>query len=195
MNVKNDTGHDCSLSVKGTYKKADGKRAGFEVKTFSGLSAGDDNYFIFNPGIPFATLTCEVTEINDGAAAFTGYITFETTARMHNTADELSFPPGIDDDYIQMLNWPVAGPRFEYTNAAPLWLKCDWLVFDNTGKVAWVGTYNGGNITGPSSNITCKIDRHCEKVNGHYVIPDNLKGDLNFIIAITYASDVKDSAN
>ncbi len=192
VNVKNEKGKDCSVEVKGTYKRADGSVIRTEAKTFSGLSAGDDNNFIFNPEIAFASFTCETKEVSDGAPAYSGLITFETKGEMHNAADEFLSAGGgyYSSEDVEQYNLLAGSVRYKYSGSKKLWYKVDWLVFDNTGKAVNVGTSKGA-ISTANGIITCTTDIKCEKEEGsvYHIIPDNFKGELNFITSITYLSE------
>ncbi len=188
VNVKNEKGKNCSVQVQGTYKKADGSTIRTETKQFSGLSEGDDNYFIFNPGIAFADFTCVTKEISDGAPAYSGLITFETKGEMHNAADHfLSLFGGNYDPSFEQYNYLASQINYTYSGSELLYCKADILVFDNTGKPVTVGNYKGSLEA--KGCITCNTDIKCDRDGNNHVIPDNLKGNMSFIISITYLSE------
>ena len=182
VNVKNNTGHNCSVEVRGTYKKADGSAIRTETKTFSGLSAGDDNYFIFNPGITFVNLMCETKEIKDGAPGYSGLLTFETTEEMEIAANML--PVELGEEYLSSFSYPCAPLNYSYSGAQKLYFSADWIVFDRSGKPLHTGVYRGA-AERTEGNITCKVDIKCGKSGDKYVLPDYLKGELSFIVALT----------
>ena len=186
VNVKNNTGHNCSVEVRGTYKKADGSVIRTETKIFSGLSAGDDNYFIFNPGISFVNLMCETKEIKDGAPGYSGLFTFETTGEMEISANLL--PVELGEEYLSSLSYPCASLNYTYSGTQKLYFSADWIVFDGSGKPLYTGVYKG-SADQAKSNITCKVDKKCEKSGNKYVLPDELKGELTFVVALTSISE------
>ena len=190
VNVKNEKGKDCSVEVKGTYKSADGKAIRTETKTFSGLSAGDDNNFIFNPGISFASFTCETKEISDGKPAYSGLLTFETTGKMSNAADMFSSVGGgfYFPDELETMNYLTSQIKYNYSGSKELWYIVDWVVFDNGGNAAYVGN-SKGTVNEANGVITCTTDIKCEKSGDSHIIPNNFKGELNIIMSITYLSE------
>ncbi len=182
VNVKNATGHDCSVKVRGTYKKSDGTEISSELKFFSGLSADDDNYFIFDPGFAFENIKCEIKEMKDGSSAYSGLFSFASSGTASIPANSVESVP---DGYMGFFDKPLV--RIDVAAPGDLYLKADFLIFDNTGKPISLNKYKGKPSEG---HIDSEIPLECEQKDGKYILPDNLKGNIRIIVALVDISDV-----
>ena len=163
------------------YKGADGSVIGNDTKTFRGLSEGDDNYFIFNPGTTFADFTCEIREINDGVPAYSNLFSFASSGTARVPGNEIG---SIPDGYVQFYDKPVV--RIELDAPGYLYIKATILLFDNSGNLAFIDEYKGHPGKG---HIDREIPIQCEKNGNKYVLPNNLKGILRVIVAFKEISE------
>ncbi len=132
VTVKNGTNKDYSVTVKGKYLDKDGNVLKEETQTLDQYSAGYENYFFFEPKIPFDKFTYEIetTEANGPFLAKDLFFRYAGTKEMPSIIWSLA---GQED----FTKYPtvMADMRFEYTNESEASFWVTMVFFNAEGEI------------------------------------------------------------
>lgn len=118
LDITNQSGADYSITVTGVYYNESGEILATETQRFDGFASGYQNYFVFDPGAPFADFSYTVeAEPFDGTA-----YAKDVSAVMVDTytQDTIDTDKALAGDFSK---FPTLYARFTYQNESSVRLQ------------------------------------------------------------------------
>ena len=132
VTVKNGTNKDYSVTIKGKYLDKDGNVLKEETQTLDQYSAGYENYFFFEPKMPFEKFTYEIetTEANSPFLAKDLFFRYAGTLERPSTIWSL-----VGQGDFTKYPTVMADMRFEYHNESEASFWVTMVFFNAEGKI------------------------------------------------------------
>lgn len=201
LQVENKSQQAYTITITGKFKDANGNIVKTDSKTYEGFPAGWSNYFVFQPGVKYSSVswgmeTCEFTgktvtsyfEFGKSVSCVVkrrsvdadGNIVFVLTPEIIKTLKEVV---GIGINY---------GPIKSH-NSVPSYLAADTVLFDSNGNLIYIGTTSAGNIAANEpTDRYLTVQYYTTDIlwseKDKFVMPDNLK-NVSGILAITSVTE------
>ena len=132
VTVKNGTNKDYSVTIKGKYLDKDGNVLKEETQTLDQYSAGYENYFFFEPKMPFEKFTYEIetTEAEGPFLAKDLFFRYAGTLERPSTIWSL-----VGQGDFTKYPTVMADMRFEYHNESEASFWVTMVFFNAEGKI------------------------------------------------------------
>ena len=152
LQVENKSQQAYTITITGKFKDANGNTVKTESKTFEGFPAGWSNYFVFQPGVKYSSVTWDMkTEMfNSQSIANMFSIEAKTVSAqidwaLSDGSGKYIIPTGGPDEVAKLKKYVAVGCQFNnfnynYQINDPFEYACDIVVFDKNGKICFVGT-------------------------------------------------------
>lgn len=196
LDITNQTEKTYVLTIKGNYKDASGNVIKTETRVFDGYPAGYQNYFVFNPGIPFDSFSFELSGKEFSGVAYAQYFRPGNTAWVGKSwghVDETGryiIPIGAEQVALfkkeVMVDFNISGGIL-YKCDKPLSVNGDVVIFDKNGELYLVEGGWEDNQTADGEYSGCGVNAFPPMTTGvpeadkdKYNIPDNLTSVTGF---------------
>ena len=192
--VKNNTDTNYSVSVSVDFLDSTGKTLKSETQTFVGFATGYENFFAFEPGIPFDNYTYKINveEYTDECYAKDVDVWFGGLVETRIPDFKQLFIDGKLEDYTK---YPTikADRYYKSTNTSVLDTSYKFILIDNTGEVYFTGI--GGLRLQPYMTDACNSEYLYQVHEDTLTWPENLTGDIIGICAMEYAKPPEPTEN
>ena len=128
--VKNNTDTNYSVSVSVDFLDSTGKTLKSETQTFEGFAAGYENFFAFEPGIPFDSYTCKINVEEYSGECYAQHVDVwfgelyeRLTYRMDKYDDRTKYPTILAKSY------------YKNSSSNNLMASYNFILIDNTGEI------------------------------------------------------------
>lgn len=214
LNVENQTGKNCTITINGAYLDENGEVLKEETVTFEGFAAGWKNNFFFVPEIPFAEFTYTLqAEESDGeclAQLFTPYWKMEqgfmedpSTSKWQEANKALAEwdRGGQVGDFPQVdLMSPCLCLRYGFgfeEIPRDLMVHVRMLILSSDGQPAAYLDYSKNGVSKWNRDDSGDEDTKLRKLKPFYTFPDEenlewpaeFKGNLTVLFSITDVTD------
>lgn len=201
LHVENKSQKAYTITLTATYKDSNGKELKTEKKTFEGFPAGWSNYFVFNPGIKYDSVSLELAGKDYKGKTLVSYlhignnVEFRTFGGLSDGKGTFIYAPGdmTDLDIYTCVTGNV-GPVYHTFNGL-ITYSCDIVFFDSNGDICLIGSAGGGqypsvDVTGTNDSMDCPLlaTTILWKNKDQYKIPDNLK-NASAIVGVKYIAE------
>lgn len=179
LSVENQTEDNYSLTINGSYLDKDGKVLKTESQTFEGFSAGFSNYFVFQPGIVFDRFEYTVeTKAFDGICLIDSYEI--RSAELKEVKMIATEEPGDPKNYpsivVSYQEYSTYDKNIEVVRYV--------IVIDSNDNVYYVQLRHS-EVLPKEADQGWNIQKLCYEKADTIVWPDELKGDVKILFAIT----------
>ncbi len=179
LSVENQTEDNYSLTINGSYLDKDGKVLKTESQTFEGFSAGFSNYFVFQPGIVFDRFEYTVeTKAFDGVCLIDSYEI--RSAELKEVKMIATEEPGDPKNYpsivVSYQEYSTYDKNIEVVRYV--------IVIDSNDNVYYVQLRHS-EVLPKEADQGWNIQKLCYEKADTIVWPDELKGDVKILFAIT----------
>ena len=179
LSVENQTEDNYSLTINGSYLDKDGKVLKTESQTFEGFSAGLSNYFVFQPGIVFDRFEYTVeTKAFDGICLIDSYEI--RSAELKEVKMIATEEPGDPKNYpsivVSYQEYSTYDKNIEVVRYV--------IVIDSNDNVYYVQLRHS-EVLPKEADQGWNIQKLCYEKADTIVWPDELKGDVKILFAIT----------
>lgn len=199
LQVENKSQQAYTITITGKFKDANGKVIKTESKTFEGFPAGWRNYFIFQPGVKYDSVSYDLSSLNYTETVLANYfhsgnkVTLELKPAMSDGSGEYIIPASPEEgaklkQYTGV--YAVIGPVYNDFTSSLLCMS-DLVIFDASGEIFYVGTSASQKIdpislTGKrgTTDIVLLVSNVLWENKDQYVLPNNLKS-VSVVTAIT----------
>lgn len=179
LSVENQTEDNYSLTINGSYLDKDGKVLKTESQTFEGFSAGFSNYFVFQPGIVFDRFEYTVaTEMFDGVCLIDSYEirSAELKEVKMIATEEKGDPKNYPSIVVSYQEYSTYDKNIEVVRYV--------IVIDSNDNVYYVQLRHS-EVLPKEADQGWNIQKLCYEKADTIVWPDELKGDVKILFAIT----------
>lgn len=214
LNVENQTGKNCTVTINGAYLNENGEVLKEETVTFEGFAAGWKNNFFFVPEIPFAEFTYTLqAEESDGeclAQLFTPYW------KMEQGLTEDPATSKWQEANSALIEWEAGGrvgdfPQVDLMSPClclrygfgfeeiprDLMVHVRMLILSSEGKPAAYLDYSKNGYSKWNRDDSRDEDTKLRKLKPFYTFPDEdnlewpaeFKGNLTVLFSITDVTD------
>lgn len=179
LSVENQTKTNYSIAITGSYLDKDGNVLQTETQTFEGFSAGLLNYFLFQPGIAFDRFEYTVeTEMFDGVCLIDSYEI--RSAELKEVKMIATEEPGDSKNYpsivVSYQEYSTYDKNIEVVRYV--------IVIDSNDNVYYVQLRHS-EVYPKAADQGWNIQKLCYEKADTIVWPDELKGDVKILFAIT----------
>ena len=189
LQVENKSQQAYTITITGKFKDSSGKVVKTESKTFEGFQAGWSNYFIFQPGVKYSSVTwgMETAEFNgDTLAQCLSPGTHSDTSLLQTYVDDngkAHTAPVTPDCKLETAIKATLYSTFKYDGDELLGIKTQFAVVDGNGELitisnarylGQIATTNGEEIPWGEGILLCGTG-YSWADRDKYVMPDRLK--------------------
>lgn len=181
LDVTNQSGADYSITVTGVYQDESGEVLATETQTFDGFAAGYQNYFVFDPGAPFADFSYTFeAEPYDGTAYAKGVsaVMVETY-----TQDTINTDKAFAGDFSK---FPTLYAKFTYQNENNARLQAAFVLVLYNENDEIVACFEYTPVMEPNTPLDTdfKSWKLCQLLDGETEFPAKYDGTLRAVIGL-----------
>lgn len=199
LQVENKSQQAYTITITGKFKDSSGKVIKTESKTFEGFPAGWSNYFIFQPGVKYSSVSWNMSTDVFNGEALAQYIhpadkvTYRITRGLSDGSGKFIVPSSNEEidrckEYVSV--WCRFQNMYFYSEFSGLInYSMDLVVFDNSGCLIFIGTPGIQTNIGYTSNsfgdsMPMFVTDVLWENKDQYVLPPNLN-TLTGIMSVT----------
>ncbi len=193
LDVKNETGNNYSVKLFCTFYDQNDKAIKSETKFFEGWSAGYQNYFIFQPNVKFEYYKYQISFNEYSEVCYVNYLNFcSFTGIQLQESKRSSNGNYAPESYIALdCIWEV-----DNTYDKELFVSPVYIVFDNKGEIYKIDD-RLQSISFPEGHTNHSrrlfVTKHLWNKKSSYILPEELKGGINALVAIQSVSCTNNS--
>ncbi len=150
LHIENKSQQAYTITITGTFKDSSGKVLKTESKTFEGFPVGWKNYFVFQPGIKYSSVSWDIKADLFSNETVAKYLTPGNAVALYISSlpsdgnGNLVIPTSPEEaakckNCVSLIA-EVGNIRLPYKFNGELSYKCDLVLFDNDGEIFSIGT-------------------------------------------------------
>jgi len=175
LDVTNETNEACSITVNASFFDKSGAVLTTEAQTFDQFYPGYQNYFIFEPKIPFADFKYTIsTEPYTGACYSKN---FEMT--LYEICEDERWP--VDNEMKELQHAILGTVKTKNTGQENVYYECRWLLLSSEGEIVRIITSHSSVNAGIEDYFSVPL--YCAP-HEEFVYPEELKGEVQFLVAL-----------
>lgn len=160
LNVENKSQKAYTITITGKFKDASGNVLKTESKTFKGFPAGWSNYFLFQPGVKYSSVSWDMKTVEFTERTYAqgispdGYTECSITQMYGDSNGKVHYYPETPDCRLETCVVATFCSKLSYDGNATLGIKNQYVAIDGNGDIMSIS--NGryiGNIDPTNGEI------------------------------------------